>query len=63
MTKEEALEELGQCIDTVENLMFSMKLAVNPTIHLNGLKGSLPSLRERMKKAYLALGGDDVWSD
>jgi len=62
MTKDEALEELAQCVDTVDNLVSAMEISVPPKIHVSALKESLPHLKSRIKQVYFELGGNDVWS-
>jgi len=61
MKKEQALEELGQCVDTVSNLMAALTMPLDPSLHIQGIKGSLPDLKDKIKAAYLSLGGEDVW--
>jgi len=61
MTKDEALEELAQCVDTVDNLVSAMAISVPAEIHLSALKESLPDLKGRIKQVYFELGGNDVW--
>ena len=61
MNEDEALEELGQCVDTIDSLAAAMAMPIPADMHLKALRGSLPGLKQRIKQAYLALGGEDVW--
>ena len=62
MEKDDAFEELGQCIDTLENLIAAMTIPLPADLHVESLKDTLPELKERIKQAYFGLGGEDVWS-
>jgi hypothetical protein len=54
-------EELGKIADMVDNLIAATNLPFEPEYHLKGLKGSLPFVRDRLRAAYIALGGENHW--
>ena len=56
------MEEIAEIVDTLENLIAAMQLPMKPEHHFEALKQSLPTVRDRLKKAYLAAGGEDVWA-
>ncbi len=57
----EALEDLGQLIDRLENLAGATTIPMPAEIHLSSLKTALPELQAEAKRIYLALGGENVW--
>lgn len=56
------MEEIAEIVDELENLIAVMNLPMNPEQHLKALKYEIPAIRNRLKKAYLAAGGEDVWA-
>ncbi len=63
MTNEEALEELAELVDKLSNLNAAMSMTAVPAyIHMAGMREEIPKTIERLKAAYLELGGTDVWA-
>ena len=62
MTKDEALEEVANIVDTLDNLDSAMKLPLQDAHHVNGMKSAIPIVIGRLKQAYFEMGGKDVWS-
>lgn len=60
---EEITEKLGEKIDSVINLLYSMDLLVPPAIHLTALKCGLPELAKDLIKIHSDLGGENIWED
>lgn len=59
---EDQLEILGQKIDQLESLMVMINnTMLPPDIHVSGMRGSLPELRDDLKNLYFDCGGEDVW--
>ena len=55
------MEEIAGIIDTLSNLIAATELPLKPEVHFKALKEALPRVEERLKKAYLKLGGEDHW--
>lgn len=60
--KEYALEDIALLVDRIDNLLMSLSMPVDNSIHVEALKGSLPEMKGKLKQAYFELGGEDVWS-
>lgn len=58
---EEILDKLGRCVDTVDNLISAMTIPMPAGMHIEAMKESLPTLRNRLKDLYFEMGGTDVW--
>ena len=61
LTKENKMDEIAEVIETLENYTAAMTLPVPAEIHMNALREGIPELRDRLKLAYLELGGEDHW--
>ena len=61
LTKDEALKEFEECIGTINNLVIAMGIPADTESHVNVVKTILPGTRERLAKAYSALGGSYIW--
>ncbi len=59
--KECALEDIALQVDRIDNLLASMTMPIDNSIHIDALKESLPEMKGKLKQAYFELGGDDVW--
>lgn len=55
------IEELGEIAEMVDNLIAATNLPFEPELHLQGLKNSLPVVRDRLRAAYIAMGGENHW--
>ena len=60
---EELLERLGEKIDSLINLLYSMDLQMPATIHLEALKGSIPEVTNELIKIHSEGGGENIWDD
>lgn len=60
--KEKNMDEIADVIETLDNLVAAMSLPISAETHLEAMRGSLPEQRDKLKAAYLALGGEDYWS-
>lgn len=61
--KEQAIEEIGQAVDRLDNLIAANEIPMPADIRLGALNEALPELRDQIKSAYMALGGEDWWSE
>lgn len=57
------MEEIAEVIETLDNLIAAMSLNIPAQMHLDTLRGSLPEQRDKLKAAYIALGGEDYWNN
>lgn len=57
----EAIENIGEMVDTIDNLIAATSLPMTPQFHLENLIENLRDLREKARETYIALGGDDEW--
>lgn len=57
----EATEELGQAIDQIENLSSALTLPMPDGLHVEALRKSLPDAAMRLKRAFVAVTGQDPW--
>ena len=55
------MEQIAEVIDTLDNLVAAMTLPIPAEVHLSALRVALPELLDKLKAAYLAAGGEDVW--
>lgn len=62
MTREEAIDDLGTLADDLENARAAMNLPMPAAFHVEQLKVILPQCAERLRKAYIAVTGDNPWS-
>ena len=58
-----AKEELGKAIDSLENCTFGLvNMPLLPdSIHVAGLRGSLPDIVEQLKKGFVKVTGENPW--
>lgn len=59
----ENLERVGEAADTCDNLIFAAKMPLPPEIHLEGILGSLRTLRDTLREVYTAEAGHDPWDE
>lgn len=57
----EEMEELGQAIDTVDNLAHALKLPLHDHMHVEQLKIALPEVVARLKKGFTDVTGENPW--
>jgi len=55
------MDKIAEVIDRLDNLIAAMSLNMPAETHLAALRGLLPEIRDELKAAYLAAGGEDVW--
>jgi len=55
------MDEIAEVIETLDNLVAALSLQMPAEIHLVALRESLPEVRDRLRTAYLNLGGEDHW--
>lgn len=60
---EDKYEELGQCIDSLNNYAHALKLPMDPAIHVECLSVGLPELVDRFKKAFEEATGENPWQE
>lgn len=59
------LEELGQAIDTLENLTTGLvnMTALPDKIHVQALREALPDLVVKMKECFVKVSGENPWKE
>lgn len=57
----DANEELGQAIDTVDNLAHALLLGMPAQFHVDQLKVDLPEVVQRLKLAFAKVTGENPW--
>jgi len=60
---ETADEMIARYADKFDNLLGAMELPMRPELHLKALKESLETAREEFRAMYVAMTGDNPWSD
>lgn len=58
---EDKFDELGQCIDSLNNFCHAMLIPMDPQFHIDCLKQGLPELVIRMRKAFVEATGENPW--
>lgn len=57
------MDDSGQVADTVDNLISALTLPLPDKSHLQALRESLPSVRDRLRAIYTAQTGENPWSE
>ena len=57
----ENLDEIGKIADTLDNLTAAMSMNLPAEMHLEGMKQAIPIVSARLKKAVIAISGEDPW--
>jgi hypothetical protein len=60
--KDEALVEIAEALERLDNLTAALGMTLDPAIHVAGLREALPEVKAEIKAAYLKLGGVDHWA-
>lgn len=58
----EALEELGEVIERVQNVCGSLQIPITDELHVKALKESLPEISEQLKKQYESVMNEKIWN-
>jgi hypothetical protein len=58
---DEARELLGQAIDSVDNLVYSLNLPLPPQLHVESLRKLLPKEVKKLKQGFVAVTGENPW--
>lgn len=56
-------DDSGQVADTVDNLISALTLPLPDKLHLQALRESLPSVRDRLRAIYVEQTGENPWED
>jgi len=57
------MDKIAEAIDSLSNIIAALSLPVPDKIHVEGLRGTLPEIRDKIKAGYLEAGGEDYWAD
>lgn len=55
------LEKLGQAIDKLENLSYSIQLVMPDAFHVVQMKKELPKLVQELKEGFIEATGENPW--
>ena len=58
---EDNYEELGQLIDSLESLQFSLSLPIGDKIHVEMLKSILPEKIKELKEVFVKITNENPW--
>lgn len=59
----EETQEIGACIEELDNLLGAMKIPMDPQVYLKHVSTALTDCASRLKKCYVGLTGEDPWTD
>jgi len=54
-------EDLGELIDSLDNIAHATILPIPPELHLEALRQALPEKVIALKKVYIAITGENPW--
>lgn len=63
LKKENAIEEIGEIADELDNLYHATMMPMPADFHLKQIKKSLPEKIKRLKKLYKKAGGKEYIGD
>lgn len=55
------MDEIAEVVDTLDNLIAALSMPMPNDLHVKALRLSLPDVRDKLRAAYLAAGGENVW--
>lgn len=58
---EENFEQLGQIIDSIENLACALDLPMDAKFHVDQLKSLLPEKVKELKELFIKITGENPW--
>lgn len=56
-------EEIGKVADLIDGLLWGLRLPASAERHLEGVRASLPALRDRLRAQYVAATGSNPWKE
>lgn len=60
---EQNLEELGEAVDRLSNLIAALSIPMPMHLHVAAMKESLPSLRDALRGVYVSESGENPWAE
>ena len=57
------MEEIAEIVEKLINLNAALALLIPDRMHVEAMRSELPEVRDRLKEAYLKLGGEDYWRE
>ena len=57
------VNELGEAIDTVDNLAHALNLPIPDSLHVKAMREALPDAVAALKAAFVKVTGDNPWED
>jgi dsDNA-binding SOS-regulon protein len=61
--KEENAEKIGQLADELDAMLYSAKLPLPPSIHIEAMTAKLRETRDVLAGIFKDKTGDDPWAD
>lgn len=59
----ESIEEFGEVIDRIDNLLGALELPMQAEFHVNQMKHELSEISEKLKQIYVEEEGEDPWEE
>lgn len=56
-------ETLGQIIDSIESLVYSLNLPLPPQMHVEQMRVALPEKVEELKSVFVEITGENPWTN
>ena len=61
LSKENAIQIVGDMAEKASNLVAAGKLPVSDSIHVVGMRAGLEEIEAELKRAYIVLSGENPW--
>lgn len=58
---DEKLEKLGQAIDSLDNIIHTLKLPLPDSLHVKSMRDILPELLDKLKEGFMEATGETPW--
>lgn len=59
----ESIEEFGEVIDRIDNLLGALELPMQAEFHVNQMKHELSEISEKLKQIYVEEEGENPWEE
>lgn len=59
----ESIEEFGEVIDRIDNLLGALELPMQAEFHVNQMKHELSEISDKLKRVYVEEEGENPWEE